>query len=285
MNIPLMTEDVNNISNQPDRIIGKASELKKIFDKGGSDIKNFINITLIPALEMYFESKLDKTGKVSELTNDGDGISPYATIDELIAEIAKLVDSSPDALNTLNELAAALGNDPNFATTILNHLSSKVDKIYGKGLSSNDFTNEHKEHLESLPAAEKYQSDLDLKVDKEKDKELSSNDYTSEEKQKVARIDGILNELKEKVDKSSFSEKTDRINSSLEWQSSEIERLERENEEKFNQWLDNDFSDCTDRIYINEENIVALERRIGNIDSALDKLHNYAQALISGGVS
>ena len=123
------------------------------------------------------------------------------------------------------------------------------------------------------------------KVDKIYGKGLSSNDYTSEEKQKVARIDGIISELKEKVDKSSFSEKLDRLNSSLEWQSSEIERLERENEEKFNQWLDNDFSDCTDRIYINEENIVALERRIGNIDSALEELHNYAQALISGGVS
>ncbi|EIR2564157.1 tail fiber protein, partial [Escherichia coli] len=36
----------------------------------------------------------------------------------VMAAIAALVDSSPDALNTLNELAAALGNDPNFATTM-----------------------------------------------------------------------------------------------------------------------------------------------------------------------
>jgi hypothetical protein len=44
------------------------------------------------------------------------------------AAISALVDSSPDALNTLNELATALGNDPNFATTITNQLASKVDK-------------------------------------------------------------------------------------------------------------------------------------------------------------
>lgn len=44
------------------------------------------------------------------------------------AAISALVDSSPDALNTLNELAMALGNDPNFATTITNQLASKVDK-------------------------------------------------------------------------------------------------------------------------------------------------------------
>ncbi|EAW6529873.1 phage tail protein [Salmonella enterica] len=43
----------------------------------------------------------------------------------VMAAIAALVDSSPDALNTLNELAAALGNDPNFATTMLNALAGK----------------------------------------------------------------------------------------------------------------------------------------------------------------
>ncbi|ECE8818490.1 shikimate transporter [Salmonella enterica subsp. enterica serovar Reading] len=39
--------------------------------------------------------------------------------------LATLVDSSPEALDTLNELAAALGNDPNFATTIMNALAGK----------------------------------------------------------------------------------------------------------------------------------------------------------------
>ncbi|EFI8245429.1 prophage tail fiber N-terminal domain-containing protein [Escherichia coli] len=39
--------------------------------------------------------------------------------------LAALVDSSPEALDTLNELAAALGNDPNFATTVTNALAGK----------------------------------------------------------------------------------------------------------------------------------------------------------------
>ncbi|HDW6576703.1 TPA: prophage tail fiber N-terminal domain-containing protein [Salmonella enterica subsp. enterica serovar Typhi] len=39
--------------------------------------------------------------------------------------LAALVDSSPEALDTLNELAAALGNDPNFATTVTKALSGK----------------------------------------------------------------------------------------------------------------------------------------------------------------
>ncbi|HGY5857817.1 TPA: phage tail protein, partial [Citrobacter farmeri] len=41
------------------------------------------------------------------------------------AAIAALVASSPAALDTLNELAEALGNDPNFATTMTNALANK----------------------------------------------------------------------------------------------------------------------------------------------------------------
>lgn len=42
------------------------------------------------------------------------------------AAVAALVDASPATLNTLNELAAALGDDPNFATTMTNALAAKA---------------------------------------------------------------------------------------------------------------------------------------------------------------
>ena len=41
--------------------------------------------------------------------------------------IATITDSAPTTLDTLNELAAALGDDPNFATTVTNALATKVD--------------------------------------------------------------------------------------------------------------------------------------------------------------
>jgi len=41
-------------------------------------------------------------------------------------EVAALVDSSPASLDTLNELALALGSDPNFATTVTNSLAAKA---------------------------------------------------------------------------------------------------------------------------------------------------------------
>jgi len=44
----------------------------------------------------------------------------------VLTEIARLVASSPAALDTLNELATALGNDPNFATTMTNALALKA---------------------------------------------------------------------------------------------------------------------------------------------------------------
>ena len=49
-----------------------------------------------------------------------------ATTSYVDLAISSLVNSSPEALDTLNELATALGNDPNFATTITNSLSEKV---------------------------------------------------------------------------------------------------------------------------------------------------------------
>lgn len=40
--------------------------------------------------------------------------------------VSALVDSAPETLNTLNELAAALGDDANFATTVTNSLATKA---------------------------------------------------------------------------------------------------------------------------------------------------------------
>jgi hypothetical protein len=54
-----------------------------------------------------------------------DDIALLSTVKTLIAN---LVASSPATLDTLNELATALGNDPNFATTITNALAGKADK-------------------------------------------------------------------------------------------------------------------------------------------------------------
>ena len=65
-------------------------------------------------------------------------------------EVANLVNSAPATLDTLQELAAALGDDPNFATTMATDLGNKVDKVTGKQLSTNDFTDSLKTKLENI---------------------------------------------------------------------------------------------------------------------------------------
>lgn len=70
------------------------------------------------------------TGKPNTLS--GFGINDAFTKAEVSAAIqaatAALVGSAPDALNAINELAAAINNDPQFATSMLNLLGGKANK-------------------------------------------------------------------------------------------------------------------------------------------------------------
>ena len=54
-------------------------------------------------------------------------LSGYATETYVDTQVSNLVDTAPDALNTLNELAAALGDDANFSTTVTNSIASKLE--------------------------------------------------------------------------------------------------------------------------------------------------------------
>ena len=58
---------------------------------------------------------------------NGNNTTQLATTAFVQSAIAQLVASSPAALDTLKELADALGNDPNFATTMTNALAGKMD--------------------------------------------------------------------------------------------------------------------------------------------------------------
>jgi hypothetical protein len=52
----------------------------------------------------------------------------YYTKNEVETKVSNLVNSAPETLDTLNELAQALGDDPNFATTISNQIGTKLSK-------------------------------------------------------------------------------------------------------------------------------------------------------------
>ena len=63
--------------------------------------------------------------------NDSDIHTPISDIESMVdTKIAALVDSAPETLDTLKELSDALGNDPNFATTIANQIGNKADSVH-----------------------------------------------------------------------------------------------------------------------------------------------------------
>lgn len=90
--------------------------------------------------------------KVSEFENDAD----YQNASQVDARIQEVVAAAPEALDTLKELADALGNDPNFAGTVTTELAKKADSInvYTKEEADAKFITEH-QSLEGL-ATEKF---------------------------------------------------------------------------------------------------------------------------------
>ena len=115
-------------------------------------------------------------GKADTALQSSD-LEGYATTDDVDDAVAALVSSAPQTLDTLKELADALGDDPNFATTMATQLGNKVDKETGKGLSTNDYTTAEKTKLAGL---ENYddsalQTAIDGKVDKESGKSLMTD--------------------------------------------------------------------------------------------------------------
>lgn len=118
----------------------------------------------------------------------GTSTTQIASTAFVAAAIAALVDSSPATLDTLNELAAALGDDPNFATTVTNLIGQKINI----SAIANDLTTEAEGKV--LDARQGKELD-DKKVDKVTGKGLSANDYTAEEKAEVAKIVTIEGDL------------------------------------------------------------------------------------------
>ena len=87
----------------------------KLHDENSININNYATTASL--------SSVATSGAYSDLT----GTPTLITQSDIDTSISNLVDSAPAALNTLNELAAALGDDANFSTTITNSLANKLE--------------------------------------------------------------------------------------------------------------------------------------------------------------
>lgn len=111
--------DYTNFKNTPTSL--PASDVYDWAKNATKPSYSYSEIANTPDLSVYALAKNIPT-KLSQLTND----ASLATESFVSNAIASLVDSSPGTLDTLNELAAALGDDPNFATTVTGLIAAKM---------------------------------------------------------------------------------------------------------------------------------------------------------------
>ena len=123
-----------------------------------------------------------------EWTEWADTYASKEYVENINKNVLEIIDSAPDALNTLNELAAALNDNPNFAATITNQIEKKVDKQEGKGLSTEDYTTEDKNLLHSIEEEiDGIKEDVSLKADK-----TYVDDAVANIESKSINLDGYL---------------------------------------------------------------------------------------------
>lgn len=138
-----LSEDLETRANElQDEINLKASQ---------SELEAYMSATNTKIEE--FEGKIGTIPtKVSELEND----SNFQDESQVDARIQEVVAAAPEALDTLKELADALGNDPDFAGTVTTELAKKANSIdvYTKEEADAKFITEH-QSLEGL-ATEKF---------------------------------------------------------------------------------------------------------------------------------
>ena len=86
--------------------------------------------------------------KVSELQNDSGFLTEHQDLSDFATkqDISNLIDSAPTTLDTLKELADAIGNDPDFASTIATQIASKAD----------DSNTVHKSGTETIPGEKEF---------------------------------------------------------------------------------------------------------------------------------
>lgn len=119
----------DGISNrQAKQLASRTSYLKQKVEKGGSDLAAHI---AAPDPHTQYAQKASPTftgTPTAPTAANNDNSKKLATTEFVVRALAALADSAPETLDTLKELADALGNDPNFATTVLNKLAEKLAK-------------------------------------------------------------------------------------------------------------------------------------------------------------
>ncbi|WP_238337812.1 phage tail protein [Enterobacter kobei] len=119
----------DGISNrQGKQLASRTLYLKQQVENGGTDLAKHI-AAADPHTQYAPKASPTFTGTPTAPTPaNSDNSKKLATTEFVAKALAALAGSAPETLDTLKELADALGNDPNFATTVLNKLAEKLAK-------------------------------------------------------------------------------------------------------------------------------------------------------------
>ncbi len=91
------------------------------------------------AVDIKFDDGKNLVEKLAEIQTGGQvDLSGYATQTYVQQQLEALIGGAPEALDTLKELSAALGDDANFASTMVQELARKVDKVEGQRLITDE---------------------------------------------------------------------------------------------------------------------------------------------------
>lgn len=236
------TNPVTSLDDQPQM---SSAALKQVFDSNSNQIRTAFNALIdfmqteefskivsdSETLTAIFSNKVDKeTGKglsandftdilkakLDELSNyDDTAVKALITAEETARKAAdglkvdKVTGKGLSANDFTDVLKAKLENLSNYDDTAVKSLISaettareaadnlKVDKVSGKGLSANDFTNADKNKLESLSNYDdtEVRGLIENKVNKEDGKGLSTNDFTDALQTKLANWSHSLLEI------------------------------------------------------------------------------------------
>lgn len=124
-------EDLAHISEEIDEKVKAEADARKAADEllvkkeEGKELSSNDFTDELKAKLEGIEEFANRITNVSQLVND----SKFQTEEEVKAAIEGIIGSAPDVLNTLKEIADALGNDPNFATTITKKLAALAEQI------------------------------------------------------------------------------------------------------------------------------------------------------------
>lgn len=134
--------NADNISSEHTRALTKEAELQGNIDAHVSTVEG--ELQALKAADTALDEKKADTVEVNQELGNRYTKDQVFTKQEVLQKIEDLIGSAPDTLDTFKEIADALGNNPDFAATIMNELSEKVDKVSGKQLSSNDYSDSEK---------------------------------------------------------------------------------------------------------------------------------------------